>query len=47
MLLYKGYEFFAENTPQVHESFDRFTNISKSIVSSMYFIAKHQNLLKI
>ena len=42
MLLYKGYEMFVENTPQVHSSmkasiiFDGFTNISKSIVSSIF-----------
>ena len=42
MLLYKGCEFFVENTPQVHSSmkasflFDRFTNISKSKVSSIF-----------
>ena len=42
MLLYKGCEFFVENTPQVHSSmkasflFDRFTNISKGKVSSIF-----------
>ena len=42
ILLYKGCKIFVENTPQVHSSmkasflFDRFTNISKSNVSSIF-----------
>ena len=51
-LLYKGYEFFVENTPQVHSSmktsilFDRFTNTSKSIVSSIFLSKTPESLKK-
>ena len=52
MLLYKGCEIFVENTPQVHSSmkasflFDRFTNISKSKVSSIFPCKSPESLKK-
>ena len=52
MLLYKDCEIFVENTPQVHSSmkasflFDRFTNISKSKVSSIFPCKSPESLKK-